>query len=268
MFVAEDLENQVTQAVDYGLVSIIMPNYNSEKYVEATIKSVLAQTYQNWELIFVDDRSTDKSLDIVRSFGDDRIKIFQNEVNSGAAITRNKAIEEAKGRWIAFLDSDDLWVTEKLEKQIMYMHDCEICFSYTDYHVIDESNKVITTFRPHLDVCTYEDILKHNHIGCLTAIYDSDKLGKVFMPVDAIKREDFACWLSILKNGVQAYCLHECLAQYKVHSNSVSSNKLKMMKYQWQVYRKVEKLPVFRSINYLAYWTVMGVLKYRCNRKK
>ena len=254
--------------IDYGLVSIIMPNYNGSKFLNDAIKSVIDQTYPNWELIIVDDCSTDNSLEIIKQFNDSRIRVIENKENSGAAVSRNNAIEVADGRWIAFLDSDDLWISEKLEKQIKYMHDNEVFFSYTDYHVIDETNKVITTFRPHLDVCTYGDILKHNYIGCLTVIYDSDKLGKVFMPVDAIKREDFACWLSILKNGVQAYCLHESLAQYKVHSNSVSSNKLKMMKYQWQVYRKVEKLPVFRSINYLAYWTVMGVLKYRCNRKK
>ena len=228
--------------LDLGLVSIIMPNYNSEKYIKDTINSVLEQTYKNWELLFTDDCSSDKSVEIIKSFGDDRIKIFSTGVNSGAASARNKSIEEAKGRWIAFLDSDDLWTPDKLEKQISFMINNNISFSYTDYNVIDEENNAVTTFRPHLDICKYKDILKHNHIGCLTVIYDSNKLGKVLMPLNAIKREDVACWLSILKKGETAYCLHECLAKYKIHSNSVSSNKFKMMKYQWLVYRKFEKI--------------------------
>lgn len=251
------------QETDYGLVSIVMPNYNSEKYLKATIESVLAQTYTNWELLFVDDCSTDNSLEIVRSYSDSRIKILQNEQNSGAAVSRNYALREAKGKWIAFLDSDDLWKPEKLERQLAYMQDNGISFSYTDYEVIDENNKIISTFKPSLDVCHYKDILKHNYIGCLTVIYDSEKLGKVFMPTNAPKREDLACWLSILRSGEKAYCLHECLAQYKVHANSVSSNKFKMMKYQWQVYRKVEGINVFKSLYYLSSWAIMGVLKYR-----
>lgn len=263
MLATETHQAQSSMTVDYGLVSIIMPNYNSEKYLEATIKSVLAQTYQNWELIFVDDCSTDRSLEYVKAFLDERIRIFRMEKNGGAALARNKAIEEARGKWIAFLDSDDLWVPNKLEKQLTYMQENDISFSYSDYEVIDESNQTITTYRPTRSVCSYSDILKHNHIGCLTVIYDSDRLGKVPMPTDAIKREDMACWLKILKTGEQAHCLHECLARYKVHSNSVSSNKFKMMKYQWQVYRKVEKINAIKSMYYLIYWAIMGVLKYR-----
>ncbi len=263
MLVSEKTQEQKTSLVDYGVVSIIMPNYNSEKYIEATIKSVLAQTYQNWELLFVDDCSSDTSLELANAFQDERIRIFSMKENGGAALARNRAIEEAKGRWIAFLDSDDLWTSDKLEKQITYMQNNGIAFSYTDYEVVDENNIVVSKFKPRLDVCKYKDILKHNHIGCLTVIYDSDKLGKVFMPTNAIKREDMACWLSILKNGEEAHCLHECLAQYKVHSNSVSSNKLKMMKYQWNVYRKVEGISFMKSLYYMAHWAIWGVFKYR-----
>ena len=152
---------------------------------------------------------------------------------------------------------------EKLEKQITYMQNNNILFSYTDYDVINENNDIISTFTPRLDVCTYQDILKHNHIGCLTVIYNSEKLGKILMPTNATKREDLACWLNILKNGKQAYCLHECLARYKVHSDSVSSNKFKMMKYQWNVYRKVERLSLLKSVYYIVHWAITGVLKYR-----
>ena len=251
------------QEADYGLVSIVMPNYNSEKYLKETIESVLAQTYTNWELLFVDDCSTDNSLEIVRSYQDSRIKILQNDKNSGAAVSRNYALREAKGRWIAFLDSDDLWMPEKLEKQIVFMETNGYAFTFTDYDVIDENSVTISHFKPRLDICMYKDILKHNHIGCLTVIYDSEKMGKVLMPTNAIKREDLACWLSILKNGERAYCLHECLARYKVHSNSVSSNKLKMLKYQWKVYRKVENLSIIKSCYYMLHWAINGVLKYR-----
>lgn len=245
------------------LVSIIMPNYNGAKYLPETINSVLAQTYTNWELLFVDDCSTDNSLEIIRSYKDSRIKILQNDKNSGAAVSRNYALREAKGKWIAFLDSDDLWVPEKLEKQIAFMETNGYAFTFTDYDVIDEKSVTISHFKPRLDICTYKDILKHNHIGCLTVVYDSEKMGKVLMPTNAIKREDLACWLSILKNGERAYCLHECLARYKVHSNSVSSNKLKMLKYQWKVYRKVENLSITKSCYYMLHWAINGVLKYR-----
>ena len=129
----------------------------------------------------MDDCSTDNSLELVRAFGDDRIKIFQNEKNCGAATSRNHALEMASGRWIAFLDSDDLWIPEKLEKQISYMKENGVLFSYTDYEVIDDNNAHVSNFEPQMDVCTYKDILKHNHIGCLTAIYDSERLGKVLI---------------------------------------------------------------------------------------
>lgn len=263
MCLTNELDKTDNVVNDYGLVSIIMPNYNSEKYVEETIKSVLSQTYQNWELIFVDDCSTDKSLDIAKSFKDDRIKILQNSTNSGAAVSRNLAIKQAKGKWIAFLDSDDLWTCNKLDTQLKYMKDNDVSFCFTDYDVVNEENEMVSVFKPKLAVCSYKDILKHNHIGCLTVIYDAEKLGKVEMPTDAIKREDVACWLKILKGGVKGFCLHENLAKYKVHSNSVSSNKLKMMKYQWQVYRKVEKINFFKSIYYLACWAINGIFKYR-----
>lgn len=247
---------------DYGLVSVIMPNYNGEEYLSETIKSVLAQTYQHWELLFVDDCSLDSSVELVNGFCDERIRVFSMKENSGAALARNKAIEEAQGRWIAFLDSDDVWLPEKLEKQIAYMHDNDILLSYTDYEVV-ENGRVVSIFKPRLDVCRYKDILKHNHIGCLTAVYDSGRLGKVLMPINALKREDMACWLHILRDGEKAYRLPECLAQYRVHSNSVSSNKLKMLKYQWRVYRKVEQLNVFNSLYYTICWAFWGVLKYR-----
>ena len=143
------------QSVDYGLVSIVMPNYNGGKYLKETIDSVLSQTFDNWELLFVDDCSTDNSLEIVRSYADERIRIFQNETNRGAAVSRNRAIEAANGRWIAFLDSDDLWLPEKLEKQVAFMKDKEIVFSFTDYKVLKKNQTDSLLYKIPYDKCCY-----------------------------------------------------------------------------------------------------------------
>ena len=249
--------------IDYGLVSVIMPNYNSEKYVKNTVESVLRQTYANWELIFVDDFSTDSSLSIVESFHDERIRIFRNRVNQGAAVSRNVGIEAARGKWIAFLDSDDLWLPDKLSKQLTYMVENGYDFTCTSYEVINENAEKLAVFIPKKERFTYRDILKHNHIGCLTVIYHAERLGKVMMPPEAIKREDLACWLSILRNGTPVHCMPDVLSVYKVHKNSVSSNKWKMIRYQWNVLRKVEGLSLIRSSVYMLYWAILGVLKYR-----
>lgn len=248
---------------DYGLVSIIMPNYNSAKFIKETIDSVIAQTYANWELIIVDDCSTDNSIELIRQYKDNRIHILKNSVNSGAAVSRNNAIKASKGRWIAFLDSDDLWAPDKLLRHLRFMTQTQTAFSFTHYAVLNSENRLITEFAPSKDEYDYNAILKHCYIGCSTVIYDSEKIGKFYMPTDAPKREDFACWLSILKSGENAVCLHQCLTTYRVHSNSVSSNKTKMIKHQWNVYRKTERLSLLKSLYYMMHWAVLGVLKYR-----
>ncbi len=256
-------ENICRNVADFGLVSIVMPNYNGAPYIQETVESVLAQSYENWELLFVDDCSTDNSLEVIRSFSDKRIQVLSTGSNSGAARARNVAIEAARGKYIAFLDSDDLWFPEKLSKQLAFMEQNEYVFTFGDYEVIDGQGNKMALFRPGLDSCTYQDVLRHNYIGCLTALYNAQVLGKVLMPENAVKREDLACWLAVLKKTEKAYCLHEVLARYKVHANSVSSNKLKMMMYQWDTYRKVENLGVLKSAYYLANWAVLGFLKYR-----
>lgn len=249
--------------VDYGKVSVIMPNYNSEKYIKQAIESVLSQTYKNWELIIADDCSSDSSCKIVSSIIDDRIVLLTSKTNEGAAVARNKAIDKASGRWLAFLDSDDLWLPYKLEMQLSYMVSKNIAFSYTDYDLIDENGKMLFAFKAKRDVCTYEDLLRHNHIGCLTVVYDATKIGPTYMPVDAVKREDYACWLRILRKDISAYCLHKPMAKYRVHATSVSSNKIKMAKCQWNVYRNVERLCVLKSCSLMLNWAFYGFLKYR-----
>ena len=186
--------------IDYGLVSIIMPNYNSAKFIKDTIDSVVAQTYKNWELIIVDDCSSDSSLEIIQQYNDNRIHVIKNSSNSGAAISRNNALDVANGRWIAFLDSDDLWDKNKLYKHLQFMAQSKSSFSFTHYSVMNNENELITEFSPSKDIYNYDTILKHCYIGCSTVIYDSKKIGKIYMPTDAIKREDFSCWLKILKS--------------------------------------------------------------------
>lgn len=247
---------------DFGLVSIIMPNYNGQKYLKETIDSVVTQSYKNWELIIADDCSTDHSLEIIGQYDDKRIRIIVSEENCGAAVSRNKAIAAANGRWLAFLDSDDLWDKNKLSLQLDFMTKEKCAFSFTHYN-FDKNDGVLKEFAPKKDRYDYKAILKHCYIACPTVIYDSSVLGKVYMPVDAVKREDFGCWLRILRDGVQAHCLHKCLTTVRIHTGSVSYDKTKMIKYQWNVYRNVEKLSIVRSLFYMTHWAIKGVLKYR-----
>ena len=248
---------------DYGLVSIIMPNYNSEKFVEQSIQSVIDQSYGNWELIIVDDCSSDNSVNLIKKFSDPRIKLIQNQENCGAALSRNNAIEVSNGRWIAFLDSDDLWERDKLQIQLSFMSEKNSVFSCSAYQVIDENGNVVSNYDVKKNEFFYKDILKHCSVGCLTAVYDKEKLGKILMPVEAEKREDFACWLKILKNGEKVDFLHQSLGRYRKSTGSVSANKFKMIKYQWRVYRKVEKINFFSSLYYLVCWAFAGLRKYK-----
>lgn len=245
------------------LVSVVMPLYNAEEYVAAAIESTIAQSHQNWELIIVDDCSSDRSVSIVEQYRDARIRLIRNTVNTGAAGARNLAIEAARGRWIAFLDSDDLWKQDKLQRHLSFMNEQGAALSFTDYNVVDSSGGAIARFSPKKDRYTYDMVLCHNYLGCSTVIYDTALLGKVYMPLEAVKREDQACWLRILKTGVSAFCLHEALTDYRVNTGSVSHNKLSMVKYQWNVYRRVEKLTVLRAAECMVCWAVKGFMKYK-----
>lgn len=241
-------------------VSIITPLFNAERFICETIDSVLAQTYENWELIIVDDLSTDGGYQIVKSYTekDDRIKLLQNEINSGAAITRNNAIKYATGKYIAFLDSDDLWLPNKLEIQISFMKEKDIAFSFASYYKIDENGEIKGKHLVKKNV-GYRDILKTCSIGCLTAVYDAEKLGKVYM-YNIRKRQDFALWLQILKTVDQAYAIPHILAKYRLRDSSISSSKKSVLKYQWSVYREVEKLSIIKSSYYFAYYAVNGII--------
>jgi len=244
-----------------NLVSIVTPSYNSAKYISQTIESVLNQTYQNWEMIIVDDLSSDNSIDIISKYLGDRIKLIQLEKNSGSAVARNRAIEEAKGRYIAFLDADDIWLPNKLEKQIEFLDRYKLAFTYSSYYLIDEDGNDLGIFKTEESI-TYRSILKTNPIGCLTAIYDTEKLGKVFMP-NIRKRQDYGTWLKILKKIETSQGILEPLAKYRILKNSLSSNKFKTAQYQWKIYREVEKLNIFQSIYYFLNYAYYGFQKYK-----
>jgi glycosyltransferase involved in cell wall biosynthesis len=229
------------------LASIITPLYNTKDFISDTIQSVLSQTYKDWELVIIDDCSTDGSYKLAKEFEKDhRIKVYKLPQNSGPAIARNKGIELAKGSYIAFLDSDDMWLPQKLERQIRFMEENNYIFSYTYYQLInDEGDETGKTISPPLKI-NYKDLLKTCYIGCLTAVYNAEKIGKVYMPI-IDKRQDYGLWLKILRKGVTAYGLPESLALYRVHSKSISSNKFNLVKYNWKLFRKHENLSLMKS---------------------
>lgn len=256
--------NKTTQELpDYGLVSVIMPNYNGAKGLSEAIKSVLAQSYKNLELIVADDCSVDNSLDVARSFSDERITVFCNEKNEGAAFTRNAAIKKARGKWLAFLDGDDVWNENKLLLQLEFMQSKGAAFSFTDYYVQAAGENAPKLYSPEKSEYDYKTLLKHNAVGCSTVVLNREALGEVYMPEEAVLREDFACWLKILKTGKRAFKLSEPLTTYRLSGGSVSANKLKMAKYQWNVYKNVEKLGFFASVYYMACWAINGFFKYK-----
>ena len=246
------------------LVSIITPMYNSEKFIDLTIQSVQSQTYQNWEMIIVDDASTDRSIEIVKKImsNEPRLQLKQLADNLGPAHTRNNGIKLAKGRFLAFLDSDDLWHKDKLEKQIKFMISNEYAFTFTGYEKIDESGDSIGIVLPYKNRVSYHDLLKSNHIGCLTVMLDMKLLGdKKYMP-DIIKRQDHGLWLNVLKGVKSAYCLDEILGEYRIRQGSLSINKLNNVKYQWKLYRSIEKMNILQSLYYMAFYSYYGLRKY------
>lgn len=243
------------------LISIITPSYKSERFISQTIESVLAQTYQNWEMIVVDDVSLDNSSDIVEKYckKDNRIRLIKLEKNSGAAVARNRAIKEAKGRYIAFLDADDIWKAEKLEKQIYFMQKNNYSFTYTAYEKIDENGVVFGKIGVPLKV-SYNQLLKTCVIGCLTVIYDTEKLDKVYMPLIR-KRQDFGLWLKILKKVDFAYGINEPLAFYTVREDSISANKKSAAQFTWKLYREIEKLNLLKACYYFSHYAIRGILR-------
>lgn len=241
------------------LVSIIMPTYNCAKFIKETIESVINQTYESWELVIVDDCSNDNTEEVVASFNDKRIKYHKLEKNSGAAVARTTAMKMATGNYMAFLDSDDLWKKEKLEKQLEFMKKNNYNFTCTAYEQIDEEgnklNKVIKTKKK----ANYNRILLDCPVGNSTVMYNVDNLGKFEVP-NIRKRNDDALWLQILKKEKFIYGMSDVLMEYRIRNNSISSNKLSLIKYHWQLYREIEHLSVIRSAFHICWWGMIKIL--------
>lgn len=240
------------------IFSIIMPAYNAEKTIAASINSVLMQSESDFKLYIVNDYSTDRTKEIILSFSDKRIIYLENEVNMGVAETRNKAIEACNGIYICFLDSDDLWHPQKLEKQLSVLNKGwdVVANNYSTFKD-DIANVVNKRISP--EIINFNDMLKSNYIGNLTGIYNAKKLGKFYQKT--IGHEDYVMWLEIFAKSRQAYCIQENLAYYRLSKNSVSANKLIVMIWQWTIYRKVLHLPVIKSIYYFLCYVYLGLAK-------
>lgn len=249
------------------LVSIIMPSYNTGQFISKTIESVLAQTYSNWELIIVDDCSTDNTDEIVGQYlSDDRIRYIKNEKNSGAAISRNRALQEAKGKWIAFLDSDDLWEPLKLEKQIAFMKENGYAFSYTDY-MIQLNGKWLPYVYTGPNVVTRRKMYDYCYFSTITVMYDREVIGLVQIE-NLRKNNDYAMWLQAIEKS-NCYRLPECLSYYIKHEGSVSSgSKLKLIKWHYLLFRKGLHRSRFVSVILTLRNLFFGVIKKIVYKKK
>jgi glycosyltransferase involved in cell wall biosynthesis len=245
------------------LVSIITPCFNAERYIAICIQSVSAQTYFNWEMLIVDDCSTDNSIPIISEYvkKDSRIKLFSTEGQSGSPVLpRNIGIQNARGRYIAFLDSDDVWLPKKLECQIELLNNKDTAVAFSYYEKISEdggrSNRII--FSP--DIVTYKRLLKGNCIGNLTAMYDTSKTGKVFFP--SIGHEDYALWLDILRMGYIARNTRTVEALYRTRKNSLSTNKLVASRWTWNIYYQYLRLSFLKSLCYFIIYLVKASVKF------
>ena len=247
--------------MEKALVSIVVPVYNSEKFILDTINTVEKQSYKNWELIFVDDCSKDNSTKIIkeRIKNNNKIKLIELKKNSGAATARNVGIDESKGSYIAFLDSDDLWKKEKLENQLAFIKENGCAFSFTGYEFADEyglgNGKVVKVpFK-----MNYKKALKNTTIFTSTVMFDLEKISKDRIKFENIKSEDTATWWKVLKSGYVAYGLNENLTYYRRTSGTLSSNKFEAIKRIWNLYRKQEKLNIFVSFYNFCFYAFNAV---------
>ena len=243
-------------------VSVIVPVYNAGDYIADTIASVLNQTRPDLELILVDDASSDNSVEVIGSCAkDDRIRLFANMREKGAAGARNTGIEKATGRYIAFLDSDDLWVTEKLARQIAFMEEKNAAFSFTGYEFADADGKGLGTVVKVPETITYREALRNTTIFTSTVMFDTEKLGKSGIMMPDVKSEDTATWWRVLKGGTRAYGLDENLTLYRRSGSSLSSDKVEAVRRIWNLYRNVEHLSVIYSAFCFCGWAYRAVAR-------
>jgi teichuronic acid biosynthesis glycosyltransferase TuaG len=245
------------------LISIITPCYNSEKFIVQTIESIIDQTYLYWELLIIDDCSTDNTISIIKEYlkKDERIKLFSTTKNSKSPVEpRNIGIKSAQGRYIAFLDSDDIWLPSKLEKQIKLFKNDKVAVVFSYYEKINEKGERKKRIITSPSSVTYNQLLKSNYIGCLSAMYDTSKVGKIYF--NSIGHEDYAYWLTILRFGYIACNTNTVEALYRVRENSVSTNILKASKWTWNVYRKYLQLNICQSLYYFCFYLLKALQKH------
>ncbi len=250
--------------MEKGLVSIITPLYNGERFIGSTIESVIAQTYSNWEMWVVNDGSKDHSEEIVKLYvaSDPRIK-YVKQPNRGSASARNNGIRQCNGQYIALLDADDLWEPDFLSSQISFMQEKNGIVVHSSYKRINEEGKEI--LRPYhaKRVVSVKDMQMTNHIACLTGLYDSSKYGKIYLREELKSiRDDYAYWLDIVKLAGHSYGNERVLARYRVMSNSTTGKKIKLIKAQYSFYRNFQGFNPFKSLIYTLYWGILGIIKF------
>lgn len=247
------------------MISIIVPVYNAAAYLKQTLKTVKSQTYQEWELLLIDDLSTDGSADWLEQElakdPDKRIRLIRKKQNEGAAKARNTGLSEACGRYIAYLDADDLWHTDKLERELAFMQEKDAGFVFTAYEFGDEEAKGTGKIVHVPETLTYKRALSRTVIFTTTVLLDTEKIPKELMRMPEVKSEDTASWWQILKNGYTAYGMDEVTAVYRRPAKSLSSNKLEAMRRIWNLYRRVEKLNVVQSGWYFCFWAIRATLR-------
>lgn len=245
------------------LVSIIIPVFNVEKYIIETLECVEKQTYPHWEVIMVEDGSTDNTVacikDYLQSTQNHKMRLVHQEVNGGAARARNRGLKEAGGRYIAYLDADDLWMPEKLERELAFMEEKQAAFAFTGYEFADEqgrgTGKIVRV--PH--TLNYKEALKNTTIFTTTVMFDTEKIPKELLEMPIIKSEDTALWWKVLRNGYTAYGLDENLVKYRRVGNSLSSNKLEALRRIWNLYRRAEGMSIPASAWNFCFWAVRAV---------
>ncbi|HDY8145977.1 TPA: glycosyltransferase family 2 protein [Vibrio vulnificus] len=246
-------------------VSIITATYNSKEYINETYESISKQVYTDWEWIVTDDCSSDGTFDILRKIArsDNRVKLFSNKINSGAAISRNNSMDSASGEFIAFIDADDLWEPEKLSKQLEFMKETNTGFSFTAYQLISNDGSLLgkTVDATNEGSFNYCDMLKKKAtLGCSTVMLSRDILGSERMP-NVRTGQDYAFWLNIMKNGHSASIIPLVLTKYRISDNSISRNKVKKALRQWEIYRSLERLSFTESLYYFCFYAYRAVFR-------